>query len=1466
MWTSVLLYNTLLGIFLTFPSIVRNERYLIVSSQDHCDSPEDPACLTLPSFAINISNYLQFNTELVLFPGNHTLHSMLKIRHINQLWFYSNTSLEDRPLGTNIVCVNPTARFEFTNIVHVLVSGVKFIGCGGNLVESVADFTLNNTIFDGQKTLVGTALELINSTLKAERSSFIFNKHQMLFAIEKLNGTVLFHANIGGAVIVNQSTASFLNCNFDGNRAEYGGAIYGDLTSNISIASSTFNHNSASRYGGAIFTGSLTIESNDSRCGMLSVVASNFVYNRANKSGAGVAVFHVNVCIHESKFINNRASVSGGALFSNKSNIANISKTNFSGNDVTTDCGGAVHVFNSTLMILDVIFSHNSAINGHGGALCLQEATNDLSDCTFNFNAAATFGGAIYIRNSQHAHLMRCYFDTNIVKLPTGGGRSMRIYREPNLTITNSSFIDRGNCSLNNESKVLHNHTSNCQESNEGYGVSGVGLIMTSSTIVFRSTVFQGCCESVYAYKCYINFTGNNSFLEINNEQSKAPSALYIIESTLSMDGECVFMNNVAISGGAIHAVESRIDMYGKLNVANNTALDNGGGLYLYRSDFNCRIRSTICLVNNVAGTEGGGLHAISSAIKVTYVRDSYSQRASLYFIGNEARDGGGVYLEANAKLLVLKEGSNRDNLTHSSGVFFQNNLAKDCGGAVYVADETNAATCEGASDSLHSDATECFIQVITVMLTEEVRNNADLVGVEFENNSASSGALLFGGLLDRCTISPIAEINKVPVNERGHFEDYGPGIMYLISITNIDSDDLKSHVGIRSKSVQICFCTGNDPDCSYQPPTKNVAYGEEFSVSLVAVDQVNHTVANVSIYSSMESSMNWLSRGQIVQNTSESCTELTFSILSSGNISIPYYDKLHLSADGPCKSAEHSKRTVSIHLQPCVCSVGFELSPERDKCKCVCDMRLKAYSTTCNVTKGVLTREKNVWISVITNSTRHYCTSSVYLGHPNCPFDYCVPGDSNVEINLSRKYGADVQCANNRAGILCSQCKPGYSLSGGSSNCINCSKSWVAQMIGVVLAVLITGIVLVTLLLVLNLTVAVGTINGLVFYANIVGSTSEPLMFALPQFVVAWLNLESGFDGCFINGLDAYWKMWLKFAFPMYVFILVAAVIMVSRFSPKFSRFIGKRNPVSTLNTLVLLSYSKLLHTVISIFSFTSLDCPGGSSRSVKLWAIDATIEYLSPQHFALFIVAILVLSTGTMYTFLLFSWQWLLYYQDKWLFRWVRNQKLCQFLEPYHAPYTFKHRYWTGLLLLVRVVLFVVLATNTSQDPYASLVAISIAVSSLFLLKGIFPRVYKNHLPNILETFCLMNIIFLCIANFYTINKGFAKMQKSLAYISGSITTLLFLFVIAYHLFAEIIIKHKFWVDMKNFILKNKTMIWDAATVHRQVVALKSASSYTTSVVEAPQDKMRLKHASNAEIDLRELLLESVGEPTYL
>ena len=63
--------------------------------------------------------------------------------------------------------------------------------------------------------------------------------------------------------------------------------------------------------------------------------------------------------------------------------------------------------------------------------------------------------------------------------------------------------------------------------------------------------------------------------------------------------------------------------------------------------------------------------------------------------------------------------------------------------------------------------------------------------------------------------------------------------------------------------------------------------------------------------------------------------------------------------------------------------------------------------------------------------------------------------------------------------------------------------------------------------------------------------------------------------------------------------------------------------------------------------------------------------------------------------------------------------------------------------------------------------------------------------------------------------------KMQKDLAYVSGSIITLLFICIIAYHVYTEIAIKSKVWIVLNELTLKNKAMIRDAASIHRAVTS---------------------------------------------
>ena len=131
-------------------------------------------------------------------------------------------------------------------------------------------------------------------------------------------------------------------------------------------------------------------------------------------------------------------------------------------------------------------------------------------------------------------------------------------------------------------------------------------------------------------------------------------------------------------------------------------------------------------------------------------------------------------------------------------------------------------------------------------------------------------------------------------------------------------------------------------------------------------------------------------------------------------------------------------------------------------------------------------------------------------------------------------------------------------------------------------------GIALVFLLFVCKLTVATGTLSGLVFHANIVGANRNIFLSidALSVFI-SWLNLDFGIETCFYNGMDAYSKTWLQFVFPVYIWVMVGLIIIGSYHSHKFAKLLGN-NPVSVLATLILFSYTKILCTLINVIYIT--------------------------------------------------------------------------------------------------------------------------------------------------------------------------------------------------------------------------------------------------------------------------------------
>jgi len=150
---------------------------------------------------------------------------------------------------------------------------------------------------------------------------------------------------------------------------------------------------------------------------------------------------------------------------------------------------------------------------------------------------------------------------------------------------------------------------------------------------------------------------------------------------------------------------------------------------------------------------------------------------------------------------------------------------------------------------------------------------------------------------------------------------------------------------------------------------------------------------------------------------------------------------------------------------------------------------------------------------------------------------------------------------------------------------------------------------------------------------------------------------------------MDAYVKTWLQFVFPLYVWSLVGLIIIASKYSSRVTRVFGS-NPVAVLATLFLLSYAKLLRTIIAALYFTFLDYP--NDVQVAVWLCDGNIQYIQGKHAALFLVALLTfLVLFLPYTCLLTVGQWLQAKSNRRFFYWINNPRIKHFLDAYQAPY---------------------------------------------------------------------------------------------------------------------------------------------------------------------------------------------------
>ena len=408
-----------------------------------------------------------------------------------------------------------------------------------------------------------------------------------------------------------------------------------------------------------------------------------------------------------------------------------------------------------------------------------------------------------------------------------------------------------------------------------------------------------------------------------------------------------------------------------------------------------------------------------------------------------------------------------------------------------------------------------------------------------------------------------------------------------------------------------------------------------------------------------------------------------------------------------------------------------------------------------------------------------------------------------------------------------------------GSPRCEVCSNSFLALLLPFAAA----GIALVVFLSLLKLTVATGMINSVILYANIV-QVNRTVFFsrsdknALTIFV-AWLNLDLGFESCFYDGMTAYAQTWLQFAFPMYVWILISLIILISRHSVTASKLIG-HNPIAVLATLILMSYTKVLKIITAVYSSVVLDYP--ANRTVTVWLQDANVPYMQSWHLLLVVVTTLVLVLFFLpYTLLLLLGHKLYRFSGKKYMGWFR--KLKPLLDSYYAPYRIHTRFWTGFLLLVRCILYVVFSFNSLGATTLSLLAIVVTFTGIgftagFLLNG---RLYRQTCVNFIEASIYLNLIALSGVSLTKYN------STALLYSMIGVVFVTMLTIIVFHLHLSYTAKSVMWRRIKTKISSVAAMM----TVRKSECTSEQDHAATSS-----QDPHRI--VTKTVIELREPLLE--------
>ena len=1386
-------------------------------------------CVTIETLASKVRSLIQSNETIIYFFCQHYI-----LQNSLNISLMDSTTVEMRPWsnqGKTVISCREQQLLVYTNVHKVAIKDLTIHQCA-NFQLLVNDTSQNHTttkliienslfLQSSVQILCHTATGILavtvvncqfyesseNSALQVDSSSLLNGIISNTSFIKNKNGSLLLYSP------ATTGTLWLSGCKFLGNGAtsEVGHVVFLNTLQSVYIAECIFTNNTEA---GALWVG---FKNGSDIVSSLQMYHSVFINNTASYGGAVKIDHHVKFYFLNCTFKSNSAVYRGGAIFfsfsrkrqplpQKKTFILNCSFSHNSANET----GGAIHatapnngmkIQRFELLVKNSSFTSNSARHGGsiyiylfhkvtiqstvffdnkasygGGAVCADNTALVIYECKLQRNSAESYGGALTV-STVVLLINNSMFIQNTAT--QGSGLKAELAFNGKFQIVSSIFRDNHATGRGGALTLLARYPiilSHCSFSNNTAKYGGaIAFIMT--TIPRKIQLNLTHCQftanravkggAIALLSCYNVTFENSSFLR--NRAEMDGGAVYINEIVTHYSyrpckvsfSVCTFINNSALHGGGIAD-------YGPIKNSNvmirqSIFINNIATRFISEGRYsltNCH--QAIDLSTRPQPRSMGGAIAVKTSHSVRITNSSFRENKAHFggviysmvtkvdlhnsdFISNSACDGGAIFISRSHFVLRnVKVGRNRA-FERGGGIFSKSSSLKLKNSVKFSNNNVQSRQGMGGAICLKYEERDCTTNSCPLLWTNATR-------LDFTGNWASLGSILFGGMLDWCN-NIIREKHAT-----------------LTSLLHVNGSNYSVQSrGITSEGVKFCYCFNSQPKCNERNISVDVYPGQVTQLFASCIDQLGQPVSCV-VKGEYDSLHLELGRGENSRLITK-CQPLTFHSFAEEHAQ----GILNLVGTILCTQSKWS--TLKVQVGVTACPVGFQSAEQ----KCICDRRLQDEfsKVACNLTSRSIAIHQSGWFSY---------DSALLRVSGSCPLNYC---SNQEDISIHFPYS---QCKRNRGGVLCGGCLANYSVVLGSWKCMECSHMARYNFVWLTVVMALAGVALIVFLLLVKMTVSSGTINGLIFYANVVslsGLLDHPVCAVHPflRVFLSWINLDLGVEVCFYSGMNVYQKTWLQFVFPFYIWFLVGVIILVCHYSVAATKLMGRRS-IEVLATLFLLSYTKILKTIATALSYTSIKIGSTSDFSDPLtresvWVYDGNLRYLSQKHLILFMTSLFVLLCFFVpYTILLLLGQCLKYCPERKGLKWMHSIFLTAIMDAYHAPYTRHHRYWTGLSLLFRCALLPLFCISYSLKD--NLFWTSLAVFLFFAIRVLCGKIYKTVFANIMEILFLLNMSVLVSVLLY--NGSSCNVLSA----SISLSLLGFVVLLGYHIYQALKARH--------------------------------------------------------------------------